>query len=112
MINDLSSRRPDWPQIPLALAMLDEQELAQPGLDDATRKSKLDEAANHYLRAIELGDKRLAIIRRATDLLYGAGRPTEVTQLWNQLPTATLLGSNLQQQVTAEAVRNRDYEHT
>ena len=53
----------------------------------------MDEAANHYLRAIELGERRLAIIRRATDLLYEAGRPTEVTQLWNQLPTATLLGA-------------------
>ena len=89
MINDLSSRRPDWPQIPLALAQLDEQELAQPDLDDATRKRKVDEAANHYLRAIELGQRSLAIIRRATDLLYKAGRPSEVTQLWNQLPTAT-----------------------
>ena len=49
----------------------------------------MDEAANHYLRAIELGDKRLQIIRRAIDLLYEAGRRTEVTQLWNQLPTAT-----------------------
>ena len=70
----------------------------------------MDEAANHYLRAIELGERSLAIIRRATDLLYEAGRSSEVTQLWNQLPTATLLGSNLQQQVTAEALRNRDYE--
>jgi cellulose synthase operon protein C len=109
-INDLISRRPDWPQIPLALAQLDEQELAQPDLDDSTRKRKFDEAANHYLRAIELGERRLEIIRRAADRLYDAGRPTEVTQLWNQLPTATLLGSSLQQQVTAEAVRKGDYD--
>ena len=109
-INELSSRRPDWPQIPLALASLDDQELAQPGLDEATRKDKVNEAANHYLRAIELGQRSLPIIRRATDLLYEAGRRSEVTQLWNQLPTATLLGSNLQQQVTREALRNRDFE--
>jgi len=109
-ITELSSRRPDWPQIPLALAMLDEQELAQPDLDVETRKSKLNEAANHYLRAIELGDRRLEIIRRATDRLYDAGRPADVTQLWNQLPTATLMGNSLQQQVTAEAVRKGDYD--
>ena len=109
MINDLSSRRPDWPQIPLALAMLDEQELAQTNLDPADRKRKVDEAANHYLRAIELGQRNLQIIRRATDLLYEAGRPTEVTQLWNQLPTETLFRGNLQYQVAAEVLRNRDY---
>jgi tetratricopeptide (TPR) repeat protein len=110
LINDLHSRRPDWPQIPLALAQLDEQELAQPNLDSATRKRKEDDAANHYLRAIELGQRSLPIIRRVTDLLYKSGRSSEVTQLWNQLPTVTLLEGNLQQQVTAEALRNRDYE--
>ena len=110
LINDLSSRRPEWPQIPLALAQLDEQELAQPDLDDATRKRKVDEAANHYLRAIELGQRSLANIRRATDLLYKAERLSEVTQLWSQLPTVTFLGGNLQQQVIDETLRNRDYE--
>ena len=109
MINDLSSRRPDWPQIPLALAMLDEQELAQIKPRPRGQERKVDEAANHYLRAIELGQRNLQIIRRATDLLYEAGRPTEVTQLWNQLPTETLFRGNLQHQVAAEVLRNRDY---
>jgi tetratricopeptide (TPR) repeat protein len=110
LINDLSTRRPDWPQVFLALAQLDEQELAQPGLDPSIRKDKQYEAATHYLRAIELGQRNLAIIRRATDLLYASGHPTDVTQLWNQLPASTIGGLDLQQQVTAEAFRNRDYE--
>jgi hypothetical protein len=68
----------------------------------------LDEAVNHYLRAIELGERSLRIIRRVTDLLYN-GTLFRGDQLWDQLPV-NLLGSNLQQQITAEAIRNRDYE--
>jgi predicted Zn-dependent protease len=110
LINDLSSRRPDWPQVFLALAQLDEQELAQPGLDPGAKKDKQYEAASHYLRAIELGQRSLALIRRTTDLLYASGHSTEVSLLWNLLPAATSGGVDLQQQLATEAFRNRDYE--
>ena len=33
-----------------------------------------------------------------------------MTQLWNRLPTTTIIGGNLQRQVTAEALRNRDFD--
>jgi tetratricopeptide (TPR) repeat protein len=110
LISDLQSRRPDWPQIPLALAQLDEQELTQPNLDSATRKRKEDDAANHYLRAISLGQRSLPIIRRVTDLLYKSGRSSEVTKLWNQLPSVTLSEGNLQHQVIAQAINHQDFE--
>jgi cellulose synthase operon protein C len=86
MITELSSRRPDWSQIPRALALLEEQELAQPDLDDATKKHKLDEAANHYLRAIERGYRDFPFICRATELLSLLNRNSEIDQLLSQLP--------------------------
>jgi cellulose synthase operon protein C len=109
-LNDLGSQRSDWPKIPLAQAELVEQELSQPDLSEDKKKSKQNEAAGLYLRAIELGQRDPGIIRRATDLLYATDRKAEVTQLWTQLPTTTIAGSDLQRQVSVEALRNRDYE--
>jgi tetratricopeptide (TPR) repeat protein len=124
LISDLSSRRPDWPFVPLALADLVEQELedvlrqeSQPDLSDeakkqldARRKRLIDESASLYLRAIELGQRTLDVIHQATDRLYAAGRSSEVAQLWSQLPAATLAGGNLQQQVLEDAVKHRDFD--
>ena len=63
MLTELSTRRPDWSLIPLAQAELLEQEIAQPNLDKETLKGKQDEAASAYLRAIEQGQRSLAVIQ-------------------------------------------------
>ncbi len=124
LIGNLSSRRPDWPFIPLALADLVDQELedvvrqeSKPDVSeeikkqlDAKKKRLIDESASLFLRAIELGQRTLEIIHQATDRLYAAGRSSEVAQLWSQLPAATLVGGNLQQQVLEDAVRHRDFD--
>jgi cellulose synthase operon protein C len=126
LIDDLSSRRPDWSLIPLALASLVEQEIQEAsGEVSDTSKTKdnegrklsqkrvkglQEEAANLYMRAIEQGQTNLAIVRRATDLLYATGRSAEVGQLWSQLPAGSIVGSGLQDQAAVAALRNRDYE--
>src|SRR5205823_1219453 len=121
-LNELSSRRPDWSLIPLALADIGEQELRELRQEkqnltdsDATIKddqskeksleivndkikSKEDETASFYLRAIDLGQRNLTVVRRATDLLYASNRSAEVSQLWSQLPSGSIVGGNLQNQ--------------
>src|SRR5262249_47631409 len=80
LIDGLSSRRPDWSLIPLALASIVEQEI-QEKTDQKDIKALQESAANLYIRAIEQGQTNLAIVRRATDLLYATGRQADVSQL-------------------------------
>ena len=125
-IEDLTSRRPDWSLLPLALASVVEQEIqdeteklkdASGAKDDDARKSiqkdlrsLKEQAANLYIRAVEQGQTNLAIVRHATDLLYATGRSAEVSQLWSRLPASSIVGSGFQDQAAVAALRNRDYE--
>jgi tetratricopeptide (TPR) repeat protein len=126
LIDELTSRRPDWSLIPLALASLVAQEIkdkvkeasdaSKPKDDEAKKplqkeiKALQEEAANLYIRAIELGQTNLAIVRQATDLLYATGRSAEVSQLWSRLPAGSIVGGGLQDQAAFDALRNRDFE--
>ena len=126
LIDDLSSRRPDWSLIPLARANIVEQEIqdeteklkdASRTSDDAAKeesqkriKGLQEAAANFYISAVEQGQTNLAIVRRATDLLYATGRSTEVSQLWSRLPAGSIVGGGLQDQAAVAALRNRDFE--
>ena len=98
LINELAGIRPGLPQIPYSLAKIDELEAARPELSTDDRKAKLYEAAMHYRRALELGQRDLETIRRVTDLLYYSGHANEVVQLWNQLASTASFG--LREQVT------------
>ena len=126
LIDDLSSRRPDWSLIPLALASIVEQEIqdeteklneASRAKDDEAKESiqkeikgLQEQAANLYISAVEQGQTNLAIVRRATDLLYATGRSGEVSQLWSRLPAGSIVGGGLQDQAAVAALRNRDFE--
>ena len=68
------------------------------------------QAANFYISAVEQGQTNLAIVRRATDLLYATGRSTEVSQLWSRLPAGSIVGGGLQDQAAVAALRNRDFK--
>src|SRR5262249_11352661 len=57
ILNELRVRRPDLAMVPLALARLDEDELAVAGDDAAKKKEKLESAITLYRRAIELGHR-------------------------------------------------------
>jgi hypothetical protein len=75
-LNELRSRRPDWALVPWALAQLEEQELAQDPLDEARRRDKQEILIESYVRAIDLGHHNSAVVRRAVQLLFAAGRVT------------------------------------
>ena len=70
---------------------------SQPNLSDDQKRCRQVEAARLYLQAIELGQRDLDTIRRATDLVY-ATKDDEVVQLWTQLFTNTTAGSDLLRQ--------------
>ncbi|HKM52378.1 MAG TPA: tetratricopeptide repeat protein, partial [Isosphaeraceae bacterium] len=118
LLEDLRSRRPDWPQIPRTLANLALADLAQPNLSDREKSHWQEEAAKLYLQAIDLGQRDLDIIRRATNLHYAEGRDKsketeskkKLNQLWTKLSETTRAGSDLQRQLSVEAFRNRDNE--
>ena len=110
LLKDLMSRRQDWPRIPRMLADLTLADLSQPNLSDGEKKDKQYEAAKLYLQAIELGQRDLDTIRRATDLLYATNHDDEVVQLWTQLSMTSTAGSDLLRQGSFEAFRNRDYK--
>ena len=73
-------------------------------------KGLQEAAANFYISAVEQGQTNLAIVRRATDLLYATGRSSEVSQLWNRLPAGSIVGGGLQDQAAVAALRNRDFQ--
>jgi tetratricopeptide (TPR) repeat protein len=126
LIDDLSARRPDWSLIPLALASIVEQEIREntEKLGDASltknpeKKKDLqreikglqESAANLYIQAIKQGQTNLAIVRRATDLLYATGRQEEMSQLWGQLPSGSIVGGGLQDEAVIAALKNRDFD--
>ena len=127
-LSELRSRRPNWSLIPLALAEIGLQELTELQQErqklaasstkaedalakiDEAEKSKADETATLYLQAIDLGQRNLDIVRRATDLLYRAKRDAEVSQLWSQLPASSDVGGTLQNQEAFAAFRNQDFK--
>ena len=107
-----SSRRPDWSVIPLATAKLDEEELklATDANDKKQRQSRL---ADLYRQAIDMGQRNLAVVRRATEMLIASGRTAEVTQLWNKVPVLSGDGelSVLERTVLDKVIRDKDYEN-
>jgi tetratricopeptide (TPR) repeat protein len=98
LIDALRSRHPDSPLVPFALAQLAEQESSQADLNGDKRRKAKDEAATYYIRAIELGQTHLPVIRHCIDLLYELGRADEVTQLRDRIPSALLPSLNFQSQ--------------
>jgi tetratricopeptide (TPR) repeat protein len=107
LLGELKSRRPDWSRIPLAEAELQEQELAQGGLDENQKRQRQESLINSYLRAIELGQRGTALVRRVVQLLLAVGRGNEVLE---RIPMAPQLAGDLGQMAMRFALENRDYE--
>src|SRR5262249_23202087 len=70
-------------------------------------KPKQQELAE-YLRAVELGERRVAVLRRAVDLLYEGKRYGEADQLIRQLQPAGPLSPALQKLAAEISLYNRD----
>ena len=86
LLTELKTHRPDWAPIPLASAKMEEQELAQEGLDEAQKQEKLESLVTTYVRAIDLGVRNTTVLRRTIQLLFATGRGNEALQLMNQIP--------------------------
>jgi cellulose synthase operon protein C len=80
LLNELKLSRPDWSQVPLALARLDREELAEVGPDKAPEK--LESAITAYRRARELGLRDPAVDRELVQLLFRAGRGSEALEIY------------------------------
>jgi tetratricopeptide (TPR) repeat protein len=92
LIAELTSRRPDWSVVPLLNAQLDEMELDPAILDDGRKltpdeQRRLSRLADLYRQAIDMGQRNLLVVRRATKMLIASGRAAEVNQLWNKVPS-------------------------
>jgi tetratricopeptide (TPR) repeat protein len=108
-LNDLLSRRGDWSVIPLALAQIEEQELAQAELTQDERRAKEESIATHYLRAVRLGQRQPAVVRRAMQLLFKTRRGVDALELVN-IPMASQLAGDVGRQAVQFALQNRDFQ--
>ncbi len=111
-LGELRSRRPDWSAIPLAAARLEELELDQ-AKDDDDRRRRLGRMADLYRQAIEMGQRSLAVVHRATELLMQSGRTAEVSQLWSKVPslnTDSRDAAAVEKSILQRVVGEKNYE--
>ena len=109
LLTDLKSRRPDWKMIPLVTSRLEEQELAQEGLTEKEKQEKMDALILTYRRAIDLGSRDSAVVRRLVYLLTASGRGSDAIQLFTQIPATSQLGGELERMMLKTAMQNEDY---
>jgi cellulose synthase operon protein C len=111
LLTELKARRPDWSKIPLVLAMLDEDELTELGQDETRSKEKLESAITSYRRAIDLGNRDLAVVRHCIQLLFRAGRASEALEIYSRTPAVGQLASDAGRlmSLTQIALANRDF---
>jgi cellulose synthase operon protein C len=109
-LNELKSRRPGWSRIPIALALLDEQELDQRGLKGEEKQAKEKSIIGNYLEAIQLGERSLPVLRRALLLLINNDRGAEALELLNRFPAESRLAGDLERQVGQLALNKGDFQ--
>ncbi len=109
LLTELQARRPDWWRVPLALANLDEEELADAGTDEARKQEKLESSIVSYRRALELGLRDADVMRHYIQLLFRAGRGSEALEIYGQMPAGGPLPGELVRMASQVALVNRDY---
>jgi tetratricopeptide (TPR) repeat protein len=111
ILNDLLSRRADWALIPLALAQIEEQELAeQSSLKDEEKQAKEQRIVGLYLQAVGLGHRPAPILRRTVGLLIKNHRGREALELLNSIPVESQFAGDLGRQASQYALEKGDYE--
>jgi tetratricopeptide (TPR) repeat protein len=90
--------RPQWSRVPLALAEADEVE------------QKLDSAVDNYQRAVDLGERRLSVVRRLVQLLYERKRYAAADEVLRKLPDQTPAFGDLQRLATHVSLEVKDWE--
>jgi tetratricopeptide (TPR) repeat protein/Flp pilus assembly protein TadD len=108
LLTELKTRRPDWAPLPLAAAKIEEQELVQGGLDEDRKREKQESLITSYLRAIDLGARDSAVLRRTVYLLFATGQGSEALQLMNRIPSVAQF-IDLGRLASRYAVENRDF---
>ena len=111
LLDDLVSRRPDSSFIPMALAQLEQQELRQGSLPANETQAKEENIIRLYRRAIDLGERRPAIMRETVKLLFKNKRGSEAIDLLHSIPAESQLAGDLERQAVALAVESRDFRH-
>jgi len=109
---ELRSRRPDWSLLPLASARLEEQEI-ELAKDDADRLARTSRAADLYRQAVDMGQRNLQVVQRATELLMEAGRTAEVGQLWNRVPALndeSMNASLVERSLLDKSLRDKEFD--
>jgi len=113
LLSELSARRPDWSIIPVLTARIEELEPDRGGTEE-DRREKLSRLADLYVRAVDMGQRSLPVVQRATELLMESGRSSEVSQLWSKVPglddDAGGLGA-LERSILGDAIRDKDYQN-
>jgi tetratricopeptide (TPR) repeat protein len=94
---NVAQQKPNWAQVPLCRAQI--HELA--GTPDL--------ALPDYLQAIELGEKNIAVVHRAVELLFERQRYIEAGRLFQQVAEQSVLPQGLQRLGAELSLREGDY---
>jgi cellulose synthase operon protein C len=104
LLAEVAARRPTWSQVHLVQGEIDE-------LDGKPDKDKAkDKALDHYLRAIELGDRQPQVIRHVAELLFERQRFAEADQVFRKLLDDALATTELQKLGAMVSLRALDKE--
>jgi tetratricopeptide (TPR) repeat protein len=98
LLREAVRRRPGWSRVPLLLARLEELE------------GRPEQALEGYLRAIDLGEHRPAVVGRAVQILAGSERYREADQVVLRYQRRAPLGRDLARLAAEIAVKARRYE--
>lgn len=109
ILAELSGRRPDWSVLPVLTARIEEMEPRR----GESEQEKLGRLADLYVRAVEMGQRSLPVVQRATELLMESGRTSEVSQLWSKVPGLDEESGGLgvlERSMLGGAIRDKDYD--
>lgn len=99
LINELAAARPTWSRIALLEGALEELQ------------GNLEQAADKYLRAIELGEQRPRVVQKTVQMLFERGRYLDADRVLRNLQGENAAISGDLQRLAAEvSLQMRDYD--
>jgi predicted Zn-dependent protease len=99
LLTRAATQRPGWARIPLA-----EAKIAELG-------GNTGGALEQYLRAVDLGERDLDVVRRALELLFKARRYADAGRILATLQDVSAMSQDLQRYAAEISVQNQDYSH-
>ena len=93
----VGKRRPNWSRVYLCLGQVSDLE------------GQEERALVHYLRAIELGERQLDLVRRVVRLLYDRHRYTEAELVLQRLPEQSLIAGDMPQLVAEVSMQSGNF---